>query len=438
MWRTEVSRVLPELVSEYPELAPYEPITEYGQRQRFFEALARAVLAAPQPLLLLIDDLQWCDQETLEWLHFLLRFDRKAKMLILGTARCEEVSPQHALRSLLLHLRSTVQFTELILQPLDAAETAKLAAQVAGRDLDVDSIMRLYRETEGNPLFVVETVRSHGEGGSGNDEGGRSGGLEPVIPIPGKVQAIILIRLAQLSAPARELVYLAAAIGRVFTLDLLIKAGHTDDESAVRALDELWQRRIVQEQSPNNYDFTHDKLREIAYSEISGPQRWLLHRRIAQALEVMNADDLSPVSGQIAWQYERAAVFDRAIANYQRAAAAAQHLYANEDAVNMLARGLALLDHLTPGAKRDAQELNLRLALAPLYRMTKGWTSPEVEQAWIAPWSYATRLETTRSGRRCSMGWSHYTSFRPNLKKCSWPRMSCTDSTIGCRPCHRR
>jgi DNA-binding SARP family transcriptional activator len=381
VWRTEVSRILPEVVSECPELPPYEPITEYGQRQRFFEALARAVFAAPQPLLLLIDDLQWCDQETLEWLHFLLRFDRDAKMLILGTARYEEVAPGHPLRSLLLHLRSTVQVTELALQPFDAAETAKLAAQVAGRDLDVDAVMRLYRETEGNPLFVVETVRSRGDGGSGDGEEGQSGTLGPVMPIPSKVQAIISARLAQLSAPARELAYLAAAIGRAFTLDLLIEASHTDDEGIVRALEELCQRRIVQEQSPNNYDFTHDKLREIAYLEISGPQRWLMHRRIAQALEVMNADDLSPISGQIAWHYERATVFDRAIANYQCAAAAAQRLYANEDAANLLSRGLALLEHLPPGAKRDAQELNLQLALGPLYRMTKGWTSPEVEEA---------------------------------------------------------
>jgi DNA-binding SARP family transcriptional activator len=380
VWRTEVSRILPELLSEYPELPPYEPITEYGHRQRFFEALARAVLAAPQPLLLLIDDLQWCDQETLHWLHFLLRFGRETKMLILGTARWEEVPLQHSLRSLLLHLQSTVQLTELMLQPFDAAETAKLAAQVAGRELDVDSVMRLYRETQGNPLFVVETVRSQGERSAADEEGKRSGALEPAIPIPSKVQAIISGRLAQLSAHAREVAYLAAAIGRAFTLDLLIQAGHTDDESIVRALEELCQKRIVQEHSPNNYDFTHDKLREIAYIEISGPQRWLLHRRIAQALEAMNADDLSPINGQIAWQYERAAVFDRAIANYQRAAATAQRLYANEDAVDLLSRGLALLEHLPPGAKRDAQELNLQLALAPLYRMTKGWTSPEVEQ----------------------------------------------------------
>ena len=71
IWLTEVARLLPELLSERPDLPHPEPLTEYWQRRRLFEALARAVLQATQPLLLLIDDLQWCDQETLEWLHYL-------------------------------------------------------------------------------------------------------------------------------------------------------------------------------------------------------------------------------------------------------------------------------------------------------------------------------------------------------------------------------
>ena len=92
MWRTEIARILPELLAEHRELSRPEPIAEYGQRQRFFEALARAILAAPPPLMLLIDDLQWCDQETLEWLHFLLRFDPAARLLVVGTVRAEELA----------------------------------------------------------------------------------------------------------------------------------------------------------------------------------------------------------------------------------------------------------------------------------------------------------------------------------------------------------
>src|SRR5262249_18266763 len=126
VWLAEVARILPELLSDYPDLPAVEPMSGYGQRQRFFQALARPILIAPQPLLRLIDDLQWCDRQTLEFLHFLLPFDSSARLLIVATARMEEVSNQHALRPLLLDLRATIGVTEIALPPLDAAETATL------------------------------------------------------------------------------------------------------------------------------------------------------------------------------------------------------------------------------------------------------------------------------------------------------------------------
>src|SRR2546421_6705373 len=226
VWLIEVARILPELYEEQPELPRYESVTEYGQRQRFFEALARAILVAPQPLLLLIDDLQWCDQETLEWLHFLLRFDPKARLLVVGCAREEELPPHHALRSLLLHLRTTAGVTEIALQPLDAAETAKLASQVAKRELDLDSVMHLFHETRGYPLFVVEMVRAGlGRVSASQPEADRPHRhlpLEDTRRLPPRVHAVLAGRLQQLSASAREFVERAAIIGREFTLDLLI------------------------------------------------------------------------------------------------------------------------------------------------------------------------------------------------------------------------
>ena len=384
VWLTEVARILPELFAEQPDLPRYESVTEYGQRQRFFEALARAILVAPQPLLLLIDDLQWCDQETLEWLHFLLRFDPMARLLVIGCAREEELPPHHPLRTFLLHLRSSMRVTEITLQPLDAAETAKLASQVANRELDVDSVLHLFHETGGYPLFVVEMVRADlGRVSASQPEADhphRQLPLDDARTLPPRVHAVLVGRLLQLSASAREFVELAATIGREFTLDLLSTVGNADADSAVRALDELWHKRIVREHGANSYDFTHDKLREVAYGEISAPQRRMLHRRVAQALEAMHAEDLDSVSGQIASHYERAGMIEQALPSYQRAAAVAQRVYANEDAISLLSRSLELLELLPAGSKRDKQELSLQLALAPLYRVTKGWAAPELER----------------------------------------------------------
>ena len=385
VWLTEVMRLLPELLEEQPALPHYESVTEYGQRLRFFEALARAILVAPQPLLLLIDDLQWCDQETLAWLHFLLRFDPTARLLVIGCSREEELPPQHPLRSFLLHLRNTMRVTEIPLESLDAAETAKLAARVAKRELDLDEGLRLFHETGGNPLFVVEMVRA-GLGRIPVNPPEIIRSHRQVLPgdprtLPPRVHAVLVGRLLQLSDSTRGFVELAATIGREFTLDLLSAVGNTDSDSAVHALDELWHKRIVREHGANSYDFTHDKLREVAYGEISAPQRRMLHRRVAQALETLYAEDIDMVSGQIASHYERAGVIEQALPYYQRAAAVARRVYANEDAINLLVRSLELIEQLPSSSKRDKQELSLQLALAPLYRVTRGWTTPELERA---------------------------------------------------------
>jgi predicted ATPase/DNA-binding SARP family transcriptional activator len=382
VWLTEVVRLLPELLAERPDLPHYEPMTEFGQRQRFFEALARAILYSPQPLLLLIDDLQWCDQETLEWLHFLLRFDPAARLLVIGCARAEELPLQHPLHNFLLHLRSTMHVTDIPLEPLDAAETAKLASQVAKREMGMDEGLHLFRETGGYPLFVVETVRADmGQVSASTPEAAHSQpSFNGVRTLPPRVHAVLVGRLRQLSTSARRFVELAATIGREFTLDLLISVGNTDADDAVRALDELWHKRIIREHGSSSYDFTHDRLREVAYAEISAPQRRLLHRRVAQGLETMYFENLDSVSGQIASHFENAGMIEQAIPYYQRAAAEAQRVYANEDAISLLSRSLVLLEQLSAGAKRDKQELGLQLALAPIYRVTKGWAAPELER----------------------------------------------------------
>src|SRR5262245_21072758 len=383
VWLCEVARLLPELLAERPDLPHPAPLTEYWQRQRFFEALARAVLQASQPLLLLIDDLQWCDQETLEWLHYMLRFDPRARLLVVGTVRAEEVSGQHPLTTLLHDLQRVTDVTEISLCPLDAAETAKLAANMAGQELGADQATQLYRETEGNPLFVVETIRSRSSG-QAMMAGESLAALKAhsLTPIPQRVHAVIAARLAQLSAPARELAGLAATIGRAFTFDVLARASNYDEDSLVRALDELWQRRIVREQGANAYDFSHDKIREVAYAEVSPMHRQLMHRRVARALEMVFASDLDPVSGQIAAHYEHAGVLDQAIQFYERAAGMAQRVYANEEAISLLNRALALLQRLPPSPERDARELALQTALGASLVATRIYAHPEVVEVY--------------------------------------------------------
>lgn len=382
VWMTEIARLLPELLIEHPDLAHPTAISEYGQRQLFFEALARGLHSSQQPLLLWIDDLHWSDQETLEWLHFLLRFEPLNALLILGTARSEESPPEHPLSLMARQLRMEDKISTIELSSLDAAETAKLASEVQGYVLEDRETIRLFRETEGNPLFVVETIRANVAGAVAIETNRtKTIASSEEHPPPPRVHAVILGRLLQLSQQARKVAEIGAVIGRAIPLDLLLRAGHDNEETVVHALNELWQKRIIREQSINTFDFTHDKLREVTYLEISIPQRRLLHRNVAQALQNLHAEQLEPISGQLAVHYERAGLVQQALTYYETAAIWAQHIFAHNEAIRLLLKALTLLETLPPSEERDEQELALQTYLGISMVSTKGYGAPEVWKA---------------------------------------------------------
>jgi transcriptional regulator with XRE-family HTH domain/predicted ATPase len=381
----DVGRLLPDLLSDRGPAGLDDGPAEPPQRRVFFRSLAQATLGTKRPLLLLLDDLQWCDQDTLEWLHYLLRFDSTAALLIVGTVRSEEVGPDHPLVALFSDLRRTGQLSEVSLGPLDAAEVAELALTVAGYDIDPEDLRHLYDETEGQPLFVVETVRARLGGldkmpvsGPRRLSTNDTSGVAVAGRLPPKVHAVIAARLAQLSESARETASLAATIGRAFTLDLLVQSGAGDIDSLVGPLDELWERQIVRAHAANAYDFAHDKIREVAYAEIRPAQRALLHRRVARALEDVHAADTDPVSAQLAAHFDHAGLGDRAVDYYQRAASFAQRVYANDEAIALLNRAVTLLATLPPGQQRDEHELAVHTALGVSLVATRGYAAEEV------------------------------------------------------------
>ncbi|MBK8985694.1 MAG: AAA family ATPase [Chloroflexi bacterium] len=273
VWLREISRLLPELLVERPDLTPPGPISETWQRERFFTALAQVVLQLPQPFLLFMDDLQWCDVDTLEWFCFLLYFAPEARFLLLGAIREEEVSPHHPLSPLCHDLQHGSSFVQIELGRLEEMAVAELAMHVTGRPLDAVQTAQLYAETEGVPLFVVEMAGSWANNGEWECE-----------RLPDKVQALLEERLADLSPMAREVVDLAATIGRSFRFDLLAAASDAPETMLVEALDELCQRRILLEQGADAYIFSHDKLRQAAYASLSCARRRLLRDRVSAAL----------------------------------------------------------------------------------------------------------------------------------------------------------
>ena len=164
----------------------------------------------------------------------------------------------------------------------------------------------------------------------------------------------------------------------------------------MRGLDELWRRRIIREQGGGavgaTYDFSHDKIRQVAYLDVSPARRRLLHLRIASVLERADTSEAGACA-QIAAHYDRAGAAEQAVAWYRRAAEAAQQLHAGGPAVRQLDRALGLLRSMPPSAKRDAVELEVHTALlVPLISLT-GYLSPALSA------SQQRARELTRAAR---------------------------------------
>jgi DNA-binding SARP family transcriptional activator len=377
VWLMEVARLLPELRTTRPDLPPPVPVRE-AARHHLFDALSRVLTAGDRPLLLIIDDLQWCDAETVEMIGFLLRAAPAAPLLVAGTARADEVDESHLLTRLRRGLAREGAVTEIELGRLDPAGTADLAAGLTGRSLEPTAADRLWRETEGHPLFVVEAART------GLPPGAHTS-LSPT------VHAVISSRLSHLSPAARDLVEVAATVGRSFTVQVLAAAQGAEADDLADALDELWRRQIVRELG-TGYDFSHDRIREVVHDLITPARRRRLHGAVANALAEIHRDELGVVGALLAGHYEQAGLLREAVVAYAGAGHRSVEVFALDDAIGAFRQALVLLERLPADPWRDERELELRIAMAVPLIAREGYGSDAVRDAYERALALCHRL----------------------------------------------
>lgn len=337
VWLAQISRLLPELHEQRPDLPLPPPQTESLEINLFHDAITKAVLAPDQTLLLVLDDLQWCDAETLTWLHHLFRYARNERLLVVGTLRDDEIDGSHPIIALKTQLMRDDLITEIALAPLSADDTAKLASHYLQEDLSPDQNADLFQDTAGNPLFVVEMARAKKD-----QVEARSSAIVQA-GVPAKIHNIIQSRFSLLSEEAQAVARLAAVMGRSFDYAVLCAASSGDEEQVIDLLDELLQRQIIREQSGDTFDFSHDRIRDVIYSDVSRVRRRLYHRKVAEALETIHQADLDAVSGDLAAHYEMAGNTAKAGHYLFRAGVVAESRAANDDAIDYLTRSTRLL-----------------------------------------------------------------------------------------------
>ena len=372
--RAELARLLPEVAS-HPTA---RGLDNAERRRRIFDAAA-AVIGASQPTLLIADDAHWSDQVSHEFIHYLVRQPAEGAMLVALTARREELDAGHPLIGLRDSLALLDRLTEVRLERLSREATGALGRQLASSLLDAGDVDALFAETEGNPLFVVETVRA---GGGSRVE---SSALTP------RLRAVIDARFHRLSEVAATVLGVAAVAARACSAGVLAELCDVDDRSLARGLDELWRRGILREAGADSYEFSHGKLRDAAYENLSPVMRRAHHAAIAELLADRARVDPEVASSQVAVHFERANRPDEAIAWLRRAALDAQQVAAYGEAVRLLDHALALVPSLATDV-RHVRELELLSSMPPALGGAEGYGTTRMLAAHRRAADVAARL----------------------------------------------
>ena len=325
--RRELARILPELLSPQ-DVAP-TALSEEWQQIQFLDAVTQALAGREnsQLLLLLLDDLQWCDRDTLGWLKYVLRTQPDRRILVVGTLLDGELEPDSAVSGLLDLLRREDRLVEASLPRLDLQQTATLANGISGQALPADAV---FAESEGVPLFIVELARSRLDA----EQARRQAPDE----FSTRLQATLTRRMDRLSYPARTLAQAMAVLGQEVSLSQVAVVSGQCEADAMLALDELWQRRLIRETSQGKYTFSHARLALAALNGLSPVRRLWLHLQAARMFEAYGESGL----GLAAEHYQQAGESRLAARAFAQAAGYANRLYALEETRLLLEKAIAL------------------------------------------------------------------------------------------------
>jgi tetratricopeptide (TPR) repeat protein len=386
----DIAEVVSDVRERLTELKPPPQLEPEQARFRLFDSIAAFLKSAGrrQPLVLVLEDLHWADRPSLLLLEFLARELPGGRLLVIGTYRDMEVSRRHPLSQTLGELTRERLFQRVLLRGLGQEDVGRFIELVAGISPPQGLVEAVYRQTEGNPLFVTEVVRLlvqegsltpqpplHLRDGEGETARGR-GGEAWTVRIPEGVREVIGRRLDRLSERCNQTLTMASVIGREFTLEQLkpLIEDMTEDR-LLEVLEEALAARVIEElpRVVGRYQFTHALIQETLLEELTLTRRVRLHARIAEALETMYGAQAEAHAAELAHHFAEAQTVLGTVKLVRYSLLAgnrALEAYAWEEALAHFQRGLAAsgvpLEGKEPAADAEAAALLSGLGRAQL------------------------------------------------------------------------
>src|SRR5450759_2989730 len=304
----DIAQMLPELREVFADLPPAPNSESESARFQLFDSTATLLrnAARVRPLLVVLDDLHAADTPSILFLRFLASQLSDMRVLLVGTYRDVELTPEHPLTSAIAEVAREPLTRILVLRGLAADAVGQFIGATANLTPHDHLVAAVWRKTSGNPLFVGEAVRLL-------TAEGRLGDVVDLsslrVAVPAGVRAVIARRIGHLSEATARALGLGAALGPEFSLEVLRRIGDYGLDQALDLVDEAVQADLLHPVTGvlGRYRFSHDLVRETLYDELSPGRRARLHRRIAHVLEEVYAASADAHLAELAFHYFEAA-----------------------------------------------------------------------------------------------------------------------------------
>ncbi len=392
---------MPALVST-AELDVLQLRVQGATRDRMLRELAEAleVLTARHPLVLWLEDLQWSDVSTLDFLSALARRQERCRLLVLGTYRPVDVFVrEHPLRAIKQELQLHGHCQELTLDFLSEDAVHEYLATrfpVAAREAAALRGLThlIYQRTDGNPLFMVNVVEHFLSQRviERTDEHWTVNAAAATATVPESLRQMIEQRLTQVPPTARTVLEVASVVGAQFSIAAVAAGVETSVEIVEEHCAELARREQFLRTSgsatwPDGtvtacYSFRHALYQEVLYERLSTSRRQRLHQHLGRRLEQGYGERAAEIAAELAMHCEQEQDYQRAIPYLWQAARNALHRSAPREAISLLTKGLNLLERLPDTLERQALELMLQTTLGTPLIVLKGYAAPEVKNAY--------------------------------------------------------
>jgi class 3 adenylate cyclase/predicted ATPase len=379
---------LPISEDTYPPLQ----LSPQRQRQKALETLVAILqeLAEHQPVLFILEDLHWTDPTTLELLTLVIEQIPTTSILTVLTCR-PHFQPAW-------HHRS--YSTEITLNRLSPTQVEQIVTRMTdGKTFPAEVLQQILEKTDGVPLYVEEMTKAILESGQLKAVDGHYAltGSFSTFAIPATLQDSLMARLDRL-VTAKAVAQYAAVIGRQFSYELLQAVSQVDEVILQHELGRLVEAEIVYHRGvppQATYTFKHALIQDAAYQSLLRSTRQQYHQRIAQIVEAQFPETAEAEPELLAYHYTAAGLTEQAVHYWQHAGQHALQRSANQEAVQHLTTGLALLARLPETPTRAQQELDLQIALGPALAATKGHAAPEVETTYARARELCQRMGDT-------------------------------------------